>query len=525
MQVVSRDSQAHFWGVPDRLKGLEKALVPIVRRRMSDSAGTFRPDRTIGGDSCVSSRVECSLFHDGLGGQAPIFTIQSVRDRISRPLPELFLGRTGWCCKRGDRTVVMIDAMPRGSAREKTKASQRDSGGMSLATLGWYLFCFMMPLGNTTLSVLVFGVALGIGLKEPENRRALARILRGNRVAQAMTLFVCILFVSAAFSSHKTLALAGAFGYSLVILLPLLAGLLWNIPTADWILSRGLVCLGLGGLISASVALYRAYVLHVWRPGGAFISTNGFASVIMLTLLISWWGMTVPDVRQSIWLRLCRLGNWLIMLWSFIMAQGRGAWVGFAVGFVLYNLRSLRGVVAVVATSAFCLLGIRGNPRLVQRFLSILAPSAYTVRIWIWQGSLAMWRDHPLLGIGPGTFMHEFETYRPIEAIEGGFTYPVSFAHNLFLGLLTEVGVLGTAAFLIILAAVAHSVWRWMQTVQTGSVSRMLVWALSCTLFALIVREMVDNTIFGLEVGGAFWALLTWLAVLTRTGESEAEGT
>ena len=218
----------------------------------------------------------------------------------------------------------MIDAMPRGSAREKTKASQRDSGGMSLATLGWYLFCFMMPLGNTTLSVLVFGVALGIGLKEPENRRALARILRGNRVAQAMTLFVCILFVSAAFSSHKTLALAGAFGYSLVILLPLLAGLLWNIPTADWILSRGLVCLGLGGLISASVALYRAYVLHVWRPGGAFISTNGFASVIMLTLLISWWGMTVPDVRQSIWLRLCRLGNWLIMLWSFIMAQGRG---------------------------------------------------------------------------------------------------------------------------------------------------------------------------------------------------------
>ena len=64
-----------------------------------------------------------------------------------------------------------------------------------------------------------------------------------------------------------------------------------------------------------------------------------------------------------------------------------------------------------------------------------------------------------------------------------------------------------------------------MQTVQTGSVSRMLVWALSCTLFALIVREMVDNTIFGLEVGGAFWALLTWLAVLTRTGESEAEGT
>ena len=35
-----------------------------------------------------------------------------------------------------------------------------------------------------------------------------------------------------------------------------------------------------------------------------------------------------------------------------------------------------------------------------------------------------MWRDHPLLGIGPGTFMHEFETYRPIEAIEGDLHIP-----------------------------------------------------------------------------------------------------
>jgi len=93
------------------------------------------------------------------------------------------------------------------------------------------------------------------------------------------------------------------------------------------------------------------------------------------------------------------------------------------------------------------------------------------------------------------------------------------------LGLLTEVGLLGTGAFLLILVAVAYSVWRWMQTAQTTPFSRTLVWALSCTVMALIVREMVDNTIFGLEVGGAFWALLTWLVVLTRTDGSEAEST
>jgi O-antigen ligase len=396
-----------------------------------------------------------------------------------------------------------------------------DHGAKDIAAVGWGLFCILMPLGNTTLSILVFWLALMATARSPASRRALVRAVGTNRLMQATLFFVFTLFASAVFSAHRTLALLGACGYGMIALSPLLVGLLWHMPSADWLLRRGTLWLSLGGLISGAVVLYRVYALHMWRPGGVFTGSNGFASVMMLTLLITWWGLTAHGLRQPRWLRLCRLVCWLVMLWSFIVAEGRGAWGGFAVGFALYNMRSLRGVLAVVATGAASALGVRGNPRLLRRVLSILSPSEYADRLWIWQGAVAMWRDHPLVGIGPGTFVHEFESYRPLVAIEGGFTQPVSFTHNLFLGLLTEVGILGTVAFLLVLGAAICSIWKWARTSGAAPASRALVWAVWWTLVGLIVREQVDNTLFGLEIGGAFWALLAWLAVLTRDGEGE----
>lgn len=396
-----------------------------------------------------------------------------------------------------------------------------DHRGEAIAVVGWGVFCALMPLGNTTLSTLIFWLAIVTTAKSPAYRSILARMVHTNRLMQATLFFVFTLFVSAVFSAQRALALLGACGYTFVALPALLVGLLWHVPSADWLRRRGTLWLSLGGLLSGVVALYQVYVLHVWRPGGPFISTNGFASVMMITLLITWWGLTTGGWRQSLWWGIYRVACWLIMLWSFIAAQGRGAWVGFAVGFGLYNMRSLRGVLTAVAIGAFCLLGVRGNPRLVERVFSILTPDAYASRLWIWEGAVAMWRDHPLVGVGPGTFMREFETYRPLEAIEGGMTNPISFAHNLFLGLLSEVGFLGTVAFLLVLGVAVHSVWKWARTSDRVPSSRTLVWAVLCTLMGLIVREMVDNTMFGLEVGGVFWALLAWLAVLTKAPEEE----
>jgi hypothetical protein len=125
-----------------------------------------------------------------------------------------------------------------------------DHGAKDIAAVGWGLFCILMPLGNTTLSILVFWLALMATARSPASRRALVRAVRTNRLMQATLFFVFTLFASAVFSAHRTLALLGACGYGMIALSPLLVGLLWHMPSADWLLRRGTLWLSLGGLIS-----------------------------------------------------------------------------------------------------------------------------------------------------------------------------------------------------------------------------------------------------------------------------------
>ncbi|MCB0220056.1 MAG: O-antigen ligase family protein [Chrysiogenetes bacterium] len=59
-------------------------------------------------------------------------------------------------------------------------------------------------------------------------------------------------------------------------------------------------------------------------------------------------------------------------------------------------------------------------------------------RIGFWKAALSIWLDQPLLGVGLGTFEHAFANHRP-----PGMPYLVEFAHNEWLQILSETGLVG----------------------------------------------------------------------------------
>jgi tetratricopeptide (TPR) repeat protein len=83
-------------------------------------------------------------------------------------------------------------------------------------------------------------------------------------------------------------------------------------------------------------------------------------------------------------------------------------------------------------------------------------------RFAIWANSLAIFADHPMLGAGKGNFRFIYPVYarRAIEDRSFSPQARAADAHNDYIQLLAETGVLGTASFLLILVLLALRFWR-----------------------------------------------------------------
>jgi O-antigen ligase len=166
------------------------------------------------------------------------------------------------------------------------------------------------------------------------------------------------------------------------------------------------------------------------------------------------------------------------------VARARGAWIGGALGiaifFALRRPRLSRATVAVVAATA--MLAVAGaaipgrwtahDARDVKRFESATrvvhdavdpsSPVART-RLALWRRTWALYRSHPLAGIGAGNFPVLFPLYAEPNATEDGVLSPTAVprrAHNDLLERLAESGPFGLAALLAFYAALGGAAVR-----------------------------------------------------------------
>ncbi len=78
------------------------------------------------------------------------------------------------------------------------------------------------------------------------------------------------------------------------------------------------------------------------------------------------------------------------------------------------------------------------------------------LRYQLWEISLKMIRDHPLLGVGAGNFHHQFSRYSGIVSLRRG----ALGSHNAFLGVAAEQGIPGGLLFIALFLAAFASLGR-----------------------------------------------------------------
>jgi len=119
------------------------------------------------------------------------------------------------------------------------------------------------------------------------------------------------------------------------------------------------------------------------------------------------------------------------------------------------------------------------------------------IRLLVWQGTLRLIADYPLLGTGPETFAYSFLPYRPAalnQTTEWDFLY--NKAHNEYLNIAVNCGLPGLLAFLGIVGQAFGQAFRNRQDITTVG--------LSCGLLGMLVANF-----FGFSV--VTTSLLFWI--------------
>jgi len=208
----------------------------------------------------------------------------------------------------------------------------------------------------------------------------------------------------------------------------------------------------------------------------------------------------------------------LLLLPGLIFHASRTAWITvlamILVMSFIKNRKLLLCLFAALITGILLLSPLLKQrlPLLGERAVAIFDPvtwrggEAWGGRIELWETALAIFRDFPVFGAGPGMYEKLLYEYGPA----GGYPYGGVHlhAHNSYLEIASELGAVGFLAFLWIFTVFFRNAFKSIRLLQdnnimairtgmTGSVLGILMVAMACTLMTV-----------GMQDAAVFWFLL-----------------
>ncbi len=259
------------------------------------------------------------------------------------------------------------------------------------------------------------------------------------------------------------------YGGFIGLILPLAIGLglgalgHWARPVVNhW---RERFTTGLRGLVHA---VLNRYVLPL--SGFGLLSGLLLAALLMSWSRGAWMGFGAAVLAMLFaWPRRARVGAMLVI-------------GGLLAGTLALRLGLLPGAIATRLTDfgeftqSFDVRGVDINT----------ANYAVLERLAHWQTASEMARYHPLLGIGFGNYEPVYPGYALMN-----WPYPLGHAHNIYLNLLAETGIIGLVAYLVLWVSVLWHSWR--ATRVSNLWRRSLAIGLLGTWVHLSVHQIVDK--------------------------------
>lgn len=141
------------------------------------------------------------------------------------------------------------------------------------------------------------------------------------------------------------------------------------------------------------------------------------------------------------------------------------------------------------------------------------AESFFNNRGWVWRDTVAMFRAHPVTGVGLGAFETAFPIY---SQSDGSLT--ANAAHNDYLQILAEGGLVGGAIMLWFIVSVLRLLRKAFQAHDTQMLA--LALGIGTGIVGMLVHSVFD---FNLQLPSHALLFLTLIAVVAQLGTRAAE--
>lgn len=368
-----------------------------------------------------------------------------------------------------------------------------------------YVLLLMLSFSKASIEIC-FGVLFATWILErvhPATRgdtlwsRPQHRFLLG-----ALGAFLAACVISIVLSDFPGKSLHGFVGkwleYSLFfIIMADIASRPWVTRRALWVIAASTLLVVLEGVSQEwhGRGLLRGYPLLTYgRMTGPYENPLDLATYLMVMLpLMLGWAVTGRRTRL--------MGGVVVVLAGacLIRTLALGAWGGVALAVsVMLALggRPLRRMLLVFSIVALIVVGaLLGRSGHLREMVSPVEVGKRD-RIVMWQAAVGMIKDRPVFGHGVNTFMANYLRYWV-----GGERQP-RYAHNCYLQVAAETGLVGLAAFLTWLAALfMHLISACLRGAPA------LLIGLSAGLVAFVAQAAIDTNFYAMREAALFWVL------------------
>lgn len=186
-----------------------------------------------------------------------------------------------------------------------------------------------------------------------------------------------------------------------------------------------------------------------------------------------------------------------------LLTYSRGAWLSLlaviAVYGILYN-RKIFWLFILLPIVILC-----GHDAVLDRIMSIVNPTdtSSTLRLALWESTIAMIMDKPLLGIGWGAY---FLVYPQYDFFLNNANIKIFHAHNMYLNIAAEIGIPGLLTFLSImyghvrlaLSVINSAGEDWSSGLMLGIVAGVM---------GVVINGFTDYVMFNIQLSMLYWLL------------------
>ena len=228
------------------------------------------------------------------------------------------------------------------------------------------------------------------------------------------------------------------------------------------------------------------------------------------------WALALYEFKKKAkWLGLAAAG---LVTMCIVLTFSRGAALGLFGGALLMGLiKKDKLILLILAISIIALPfvmpeSIKGWAKDTDSFLDLCCNKD---RIVFYRSSIEMIKDHPLIGVGVNTYMKAYPKYK---VKDGGIITPDNpYAHNNYLQMAGEIGLLGLGVFLWIMVSLfleLRAIYSGVRHPNSKSVCHQyeyvknVVLGLGCGIWAFLLNGLTESSFYFSKIVVVFWVVI-----------------